>query len=32
MTPPFRTTLWRVMAVQLITLALLWLIQSRYAA
>lgn len=27
----FRTTLWRVLLIQLITLALLWLFQSRYA-
>jgi len=27
----FRTTLLRVMSVQLITLALLWLLQMRYA-
>ncbi len=32
MTPSFRTTLWRVMAVQLAALALLWLLQSHYAA
>lgn|GEM_PF-2040462 len=31
MTPPFRTTLWRVLGIQLVTLALLWLLQSRYA-
>ena len=28
--PPFRTTLIRVMAVQVVTLVLLWLLQSRY--
>ncbi len=27
---PFRTTLWRVLLVQIVTLALLWLLQSRY--
>jgi len=32
MTPPFRTTLWRVMAIQVVTLGLLWLLQSRYAS
>jgi hypothetical protein len=32
MTPPFRTTLWRVLAVQLVTLVLLWLLQTRYAS
>jgi hypothetical protein len=32
MTPKFRTTLVRVMSVQLITLLLLWLLQSHYAA
>ncbi len=32
MTPPFRTTLWRVMTIQVVTLALLWLLQSRYAS
>lgn len=26
----FRATLWRVVAVQVITLLLLWLIQARY--
>ena len=26
----FRTTLVRVLAIQLVTLALLWLLQSRY--
>lgn len=30
--PTFRTTLLRVMAVQVITLILLWLLQSRYGA
>jgi hypothetical protein len=29
-TPPFRATLVRVMAVQVVTLVLLWLLQSRY--
>lgn len=28
----FRTTLVRVMAVQVVTLLLLWLLQSRYSA
>ena len=28
--PSFRTTLVRVMIVQIVTLALLWLLQSRY--
>jgi hypothetical protein len=32
MTPPFRTTLWRVLGIQLATLILLWLLQSRYAS
>jgi len=27
----FRATLFRVMAVQIVTLILLWLLQSRYA-
>jgi hypothetical protein len=27
---PFRTTLVRVMAVQVVTLVVLWLLQSRY--
>ena len=27
----FRATLWRVMAVQVATLVLLWVLQSRYA-
>jgi hypothetical protein len=31
MTPPVRTTLWRVMAIQIVTLLGLWLLQSRYA-
>ena len=26
----FRTTLWRVLLVQLVALALLWLLQARY--
>jgi hypothetical protein len=30
MPTPFRTTLVRVLAVQIVTLALLWLLQSRY--
>lgn len=32
MTPPFRTTLWRVLGIQLVTLVVLWLLQSRYAS
>jgi hypothetical protein len=32
MTPPFRTTLWRVMSLQVVALVLLWLLQSRYAS
>jgi hypothetical protein len=32
MTPKFRTTLLRVMSIQLVTLLLLWLLQSHYAA
>jgi hypothetical protein len=31
-TPPVRTTLWRVLAIQAATLLLLWLLQSRYAS
>ena len=31
MTPPFRTTLWRVLGIQFATLVILWLLQSRYA-
>ena len=30
MTPPFRTTLWRVLLIQVIALAALWALQSRY--
>lgn len=30
-TPRFRTTLFLVMAVQVITLALLWILQQRYS-
>lgn len=30
MTPPFRTTLWRVLLMQAVALAALWLLQSRY--
>ncbi len=30
MPTPFRTTLWRVMLMQLVALTLLWLLQSRY--
>ena len=32
MPTPFRTTLWRVLLVQLVTLGLLWLLQARYHA
>lgn len=32
MTSRFRSTLWRVLGIQAIALALLWLLQSRYAA
>lgn len=32
MTPKFRSTLVRVMSMQLVTLLLLWLLQSHYAA
>jgi hypothetical protein len=32
MTPPFRTTLWRVLGIQLVTLVILWLMQTRYAS
>ncbi len=31
MPTPFRTTLWRVLLVQLVTLVLLWLMQNHYA-
>lgn len=31
MTPQFRTTLWRVLSIQLVALGLLWLLQSRYS-
>jgi hypothetical protein len=30
-TPPVRVTLVRVLVIQVITLALLWLLQARYA-
>ena len=30
MATSFRTTLWRVLLVQLVALALLWLLQARY--
>jgi hypothetical protein len=30
--PRFRTTLFMVMAVQVITLVLLWILQQRYSA
>lgn len=32
MTSRFKSTLVRVLAVQLVTLVLLWLLQSRYAS
>lgn len=32
MTSRFKTTLLRVLAIQAVTLALLWLLQSRYAS
>ena len=32
MPTPFRTTLIRVMVIQLVALGLLWWLQSRYAA
>jgi hypothetical protein len=32
MTPPVRTTLWRVLSIQLVTLVLLWLLQTHYAS
>jgi hypothetical protein len=32
MSTPFRTTLIRVMLIQLVALGLLWWLQSRYAA
>ena len=32
MTPTFRTTLIRVMSIQLAALLLLWLLQSHYAS
>jgi hypothetical protein len=28
----FRSNLWRVLAIQTVALALLWLLQSRYAS
>ncbi len=31
MTSRFRATLWRVLTVQAVTLALLWALQARYA-
>lgn len=30
MTPPFRTTLWRVLLLQAIALFALWQLQARY--
>ena len=30
MAPPFRTTLWRVLLIQAVTLALLWYLQQRF--
>jgi hypothetical protein len=32
MPTPFRTTLWRVLAIQAAALLLLWLLQHRYDA
>lgn len=32
MSPPFRTTLWRVLVIQAVALALLWFLQSRYTS
>jgi hypothetical protein len=32
MPTPFRTTLWRVLAIQTVALALLWLLQHRYTS
>lgn len=32
MSSRFRSTLWRVLAIQAVTLVLLWLLQSRYAS
>jgi hypothetical protein len=31
MPTPFRTTLWRVLLMQLVALALLWWLQAHYA-
>ena len=31
MPTPFRSTLWRVMLMQLVALALLWFLQARYS-
>jgi hypothetical protein len=30
MPTPFRSTLWRVMVMQVVALGLLWLLQARY--
>jgi hypothetical protein len=32
MSSRFRDTLWRVLAIQAVTLALLWWLQARYAS
>lgn len=32
MSSRFRDTLWRVLAIQVVTLALLWWLQARYAS
>jgi hypothetical protein len=32
MTPQFRSTLWRVLSMQVFALLLLWWLQSHYAA
>jgi hypothetical protein len=31
MTPPFRSTLWRVLSMQVVALALLWWLQHHYS-
>jgi hypothetical protein len=32
MTPQFRSTLWRVLTMQVVALGLLWWLQSRYTS
>jgi hypothetical protein len=32
MSTPFRTTLWRVLVIQTVALALLWYLQFRYTS